>query len=63
MLWWRTESCIASAFISSGGDCHLLIHVNGTEAGANAMCPLGIWDYPFGVVDKKANVFPRSCEM
>jgi hypothetical protein len=62
-LCWGTESCIASAFISSGGDCQLLTQVNGTEAGANAMCPLGIRDYPFGVVDKKANVFPGPCGM
>ena len=42
-------------------ECDLLIHVDGTQAGATGLCPLGVQDYPFGSPVVGGNVYPGPC--
>ena len=67
VVCFEQENCVASAVIYDDNtnttvvECDMLIHVNGTQAGATGLCPLGIQDYGFGSPEADGNVFPGPC--
>ena len=67
IVCFSQENCVASAVIYGDDantivvECPLLIHVNGTEAGATGQCPLGIQDYGFRSPQADGNVYPGPC--
>ena len=61
---YSTENCIASSYDDLVDLCSLLLRTGEPVLpGANAQCPLGIFDFAFGAPSADGDILPGPCGM